>query len=226
MAALGLVFLWSLFSHVPEIRGWRGEEALLVWGLAEASSGLAKTCFHGLWAQNQRYVMTGELDRLMLRPVDPLLSLLAEQVMPSHLVLVLLGGGMVAVAAQGLPPISAGVWLALVLAVIAGAALQGAMMVTLAAVGLRVPHRGRTVGLASQAAAFARYPLELFPNWLAFVLISVVPMGLVAAVPGGAALGHRAAVWLLIAPVVGLSALFMSAVLWRIALRGYSGTGS
>lgn len=226
VAGLGLVFLWAVFSPVPDVRGWTRAEALLVWGLAEAASGLAQAAFHGLWTQNQRYVMTGDLDRLMLRPVDPLLALLAEQVMPGHLTLALGGGAMMALAAADLPPLPPAIWLGLLGAVLGGAAIQGGVMLAVAAVGLRVPHRGRTVGLASQAAAFARYPLDVFPGWLAWILVTIVPMGLVAAVPGAAALGRLPA-WALAAPALaGAALLAVGVATWRRALRGYASTGS
>lgn len=226
VAVLGLVFLWAVFSPVPDVRGWTRAEALLVWGLAETASGLCQAVFHGLWAQNQRYVMTGDLDRLLLRPVDPLLGLLAEQVMPGHLALAVGGAAMVALAAVELPPLGPLVWLGLAAAVVGGAALQGGLMLLVAAVGLRVPHRGRTVGLASQAAAFARYPLDLFPGWLAGVLLTVVPMGLVAAVPGAAALGRLPALAVLAPVAAGALVLGVGAAVWRRALRGYASTGS
>lgn len=226
VAGVGLVFLWAVFAPVPDVRGWTRPEALLVWGLAEAASGLAQAAFHGLWTQNQRYVMTGDLDRLMLRPVDPLLALLAEQVMPGHLTLALGGVAMVGLAAVDLPPMGLEIWLGLGGAVLGGAALQGGLMLLVAAVGLRVPHRGRTVGLAAQAAAFARYPLDIFPGWLALVLVSVVPMGLVAAVPGAAALGRLPTLALAAPLVAGAALLSAGVVTWRIALRGYASTGS
>lgn len=226
VAGLGLVFLWAVFSPVPDIRGWTRAEALLVWGLAETASGLSQACFHGLWTQNQRYVLTGDLDRLLLRPVDPLRGLLAEQCMPGHLALSVGGLAMVVVAAVDLPPLPLVVWMGLAVAVVGGAALQGGLMLLVAAVGLRVPHRGRTVGIASQAAAFARYPLEVFPAWLSTVLLTVVPMGLVAAVPGAAALGRLPAL-ALFAPVVGGTVLVLvGAAVWRRALRGYASSGT
>ena len=226
VAGLGLVFLWAVFSPVPDVRGWTRPEALLVWGLAEAASGLAQAAFHGLWTQNQRYVMTGDLDRLMLRPVDPLLALLAEQVMPGHLTLALGGVAMVVLAALDLPPMGLEIWLGLAGAVVGGAALQGGLMLVVAAVGLRVPHRGRTVGLASQAAAFARYPLDIFPGWLAWVLLTVVPMGLVAAVPGAVALGRLPLAALAAPLLAGAVLLTVGVTTWRFALRGYASTGS
>lgn len=226
VAGLGLVFLWAVFSPVPDIRGWSRAEALLVWGLAEVASGLCQAGFHGLWTQNQRYVLTGEMDRLLLRPVDPLLALLAEQCMPGHLALSLGGLGMVGFAALELPPMGLGIWLGLAAAALGGAALQGGLMLLVAAVGLRVPHRGRTVGLASQAAAFARYPLDVFPGWLSAVLLTVVPMGLVASVPGAAALGRLPALALLAPVGAGAVMLLGGAAVWRAALRGYASSGT
>jgi ABC-2 type transport system permease protein len=223
VAALGLVFLWALFQATDDLRGWRAPEVLVVWGLAEAANGLALAAFAGLSQQNQRYVLTGDLDRLLLRPVDPLLSLLAEQAAPGHLVLTVLGVALVLRSPAPLPPLA---WLALPLVVLGGAALLGGLMLGVAAVGLRVPHRGQTVGLVHQAASFTRYPLRVFPDWMVLLLVTLVPMGLVAAVPGAAALG-RLPLAAGLAPVgVGAAALVAGAWVWRRSLTAYASTGS
>lgn len=223
VAALGLVFLWALFQATGDLRGWRAPEVLVVWGLAEAANGVALAVFAGLSQQNQRYVLTGDLDRLLLRPVDPLLSLLAEQAAPGHLVLTVLGVGIVALSPVALPAAS---WAALPLVVLGGAALIGGLMLGIAAVGLRIPHRGQTVGLVHQAASFTRYPLRVFPDWMVLLLVTVVPMGLVAAVPGAAALGRLPLVAGLAPVGAGGVALLAGAVAWRRALAAYASTGS
>lgn len=226
VAVVGMVFLWAVFHRVPDVAGWRGPEVLMVWGLTEMASGLCLCLFQGLWMQNQRYVMTGDLDRLLVRPGNPLLSLLVEHLAPGHLALAFAGLCMVVAAGVALPALPLSAWVALPAVALGGAALLGGMALVVSSVGLVVPHRGRTVGLVEQAAAFARYPLSIFPAWLAMLLVTVVPMGLVAAMPVAAALGRAPLVWGLAPMLAGAAALAVGVATWHLALRRYASTGT
>ena len=138
VASVGLVFLWAVFSHVPDIRGWTLHEVLLIWGLAETSTGLFFVLFQGLWFVNQRYLLGGELDRVLLRPLDPYLQILMDNVSPGNLPVALLGAAMVGAALSGLPPLSLTQWLMLPVFVASSVALLGGLLTGVSAAG--VPH--------------------------------------------------------------------------------------
>ena len=79
---------------------------LFIWGLAETCTGLYFVLFQGLWVANQRYVIQGDLDRVMLRPLNPYLQILLDNLKPEDIGVTILGGAMMAYALQGLPPLS------------------------------------------------------------------------------------------------------------------------
>ena len=66
VASIGIVFLWAVFRNVPSIRGWSFHEVFFVWGMAETATGIFFVLFQGLWVLNQRYLLQGELDRVLL----------------------------------------------------------------------------------------------------------------------------------------------------------------
>ena len=83
VAAIGVVFLWAVFSHVPDIAGWGFYQVLFIWGMAETATGLFFVLFQGLWFVNQRYLLHGELDRVVEPHVEFLLDLVP--VLAEHL---------------------------------------------------------------------------------------------------------------------------------------------
>lgn len=226
IGAVGVLFLGALFSRVPDVRGWGPGEVLVVWGMAEVAAGLSRCLFAGAEVFNRRYLVGGDLDRLLLRPLDPLLQVYLDHAGLQGLPTVVMGGAMAGAGLAMLPTVpAAAAWLPLF--ALGGAALLGAMLTASCAAGFLAHHRGSAVGLVQQTAAFGRYPVEIFPAPLQRVLTSVVPVALLSAVPVAWALGRDApAALALTQPLLGGVALAGAVALWRRGLRRYTSAGS
>ncbi|MDP6932817.1 MAG: ABC-2 family transporter protein, partial [Myxococcota bacterium] len=93
--------------------------------------------------------------------------------------------------------------------------------------GLLVHHRGTAVGLVYQGAAFARYPLDVFPGPLQRLLLFICPFGWIAAVPATWLAGRTPVLAVaMLQPVVGLVVLAIGVGAWRMALGRYRSPGS
>lgn len=227
VALVGVVFLWAVFGHVPDIRGWTFHEVLFIWGLAETATGLFFVLFQGLWYVNQRYLLQGELDRVLLRPLDPYLQVLLDNINLEDLPVGLLGLGMIAVALPGLPPLSAAQWLMLPVFLASSVAILGGVLTGVSSAGFRIHHRGTAVGLVYQGAVFNRYPLDVFPAPLQRLLTYVVPFAFTAFYPATWYLGREE--WLGYAfaqPLIGAAALAVGVGLWKQGLGSYRSPGN
>ncbi len=227
IAGVGVVFLWAVYSHVPDIKGWTFHEVLFIWGMAETTTGLFYVSFQGLWAVNQRYVLQGEMDRVLLRPLDPYLQVIMDNVNLEDLPVAGLGVGMIAVACTGLEPFSWPQWALLPVFIIAGIGVLAGVLTTVGSIGFRILHRGTAVGLIYQGAAFARYPLDVFGPWLQKVLIYVVPFAFTAFLPATWYLGRDDwQAWAFAQPVVGAVVMAVGYGLWMHGLKSYRSPGS
>ncbi len=227
VAGIGVVFLWAIFSHVPDIAGWSFSEVLLIWGMAETATGLFFVLFQGLWHVNQRYLLGGELDRVLLRPLDPYTQVLLDNINLEDLPVGLLGVGMIAVALPGLPALSLAKWLLLPVFILGGVAILGGVLTGVSAAGFRVHHRGTAVGLVYQSAVFNRYPLDIFHQRIQLVLTWVVPFAFVAFFPATWYCGRTA--WLPFAfaqPFVAAAVFIGGVSLWRRGMLSYRSPGS
>lgn len=227
ISGIGLIFLWAVFERVPDIRGYGFHEILLVWGLAEASTGLFFVLFRGLWFCNQRYILQGEMDRVLLRPLNPYGQMLADNVSLQDLPIFLLGMAMVAASLGGLPPVDAldiillGVFVASAVLILAG------LLTAVSAIGFRIHHRGTAIGLVYQGSVFGRYPIDIYHRWLQVLLTFVVPFGFIAFFPATWLMereGYRTMA--LVQPVVGVVLMLAGYHLWMRALQGYRSTGT
>ncbi len=227
LAVVGPVFLGALFQHVGSLGGWTAPEVLFVWGYADTVSGLFYIVFQGLYSLNRRYILGGELDRLLVRPVDPYVQLLADNLAIEEVPTVVLGLVVMGLAVVwGLPLPSAGrlvllpLWLAFSLAALGG------IVTAVASLGFHLHHRGTAIGLVMQLTTFVRYPLDLFADPLRWLLTTALPFGF-AGFYGAAFFLPRpefTTLSVLTGPV-GAASLALGYVAWRFGLARYTSAG-
>jgi ABC-2 type transport system permease protein len=224
VASIGVVFLWAVFRNVPNIRGWSFHEVFFLWGMAETATGIFFVLFQGLWVLNQRYLLQGELDRVLLRPLDPYVQVLLDNLNPEDTSVVLVGLAMVAIGMPALSPLEL---VHVLVSIASGVLVLGGVLTLVSAVGFRVHHRGTAIGLVYQGAVFGRYPLDLFHRWLRMLLTWVVPFAFVAFVPATRFLGRpEYATLAAIQPLVGIAVMALGYGVWMRALRSYRSPGS
>ena len=227
LAAVGLLFLTTLFHHLPGLGGWSAAEVLYCWGFAEAAVGLFFVVFGGLFVLNQRYIVGGELDRVLLRPLDPYAQVLLDNVSWEDLPVLFLGIGAMAWAAPDLGDVAAWRWAMVPLLVVTSACVLGGLLTTVSSAGFHLHHRGTSVGLVFQLSTFTRYPLDLFHPALRLLLTFALPLGFAGFYP--ASLVLHATEWhpyALVQPVVGIAALALGYAAFRFGLTRYASSGT
>lgn len=222
-AGLGLVVLLAVFAHVPALGGWERDALLLGWGFGEIGRGLAWSVGRGLYAVGSRYVVDGELDRVLLRPLSPLLQILLDQVHLGAWPQVAWGLGAIAWVRGGLHVADLG-WV--LLGGVCGAAILLGVLLALASVALVVPHRSSPASLAWQLGTWSGYPPEVLPLPLTLVLVTVLPWSFVGFAPACRLMEREVPWWVDLQPLVALATVGLGAWAWRRALRHYGSTGT
>lgn len=227
-SAAGPVVVLTLFRQVPTLHGWTGPEVLFCWGFADAVSGAFNALFGGLYVLNRRYVLGGELDRVLLRPMDPYVQVMLDNLSLEDIPAFGLGLAMMGVAgAWGLPAIPLWRLGLLPLALLSGVAVLAGVITTFASMGFLLLHRGTAVGMASQLSTFARYPLDLFGAPLRWLLTTALPFGFAGFYGAILVLGSER--WqgiALLQPLVGALVLALGYGAFRLGLRRYGSAGS
>ena len=222
MSGLGLILLFALFNHIDSIAGWDRGACLWLWGMAECTSGLAQSLFTGVMVANRSYLINGGLDRLLLRPIHPLIQILTERLSLVGLSNALIGLTMM-ILGHLEHPLSLTDLLWIPLLILGGVALMGGLLISMSALGFLAHHTGTFSGFILQAVSFSRYPLTIFPTPLRWTLL---PVGLLAYLPVGALLGYDGLVgWPLAQPLIGIAVLGFSILWWNRLSRMYTSTG-
>ncbi|MFN3346625.1 MAG: ABC transporter permease [Candidatus Bipolaricaulaceae bacterium] len=226
---LGLAFISVIFAHVPELAGWSLAEILLIFGVFQMVTSLFYLFFPWTLWFSRHYLLRRALDVILVRPFPPLLQVMAEGTGQglSELTGVVLGMGIVVYAFRVLDrQLSvAGVGL-LLLGVACGTLILGGLFTLLAMLGFWAKASSSAATPLMEILEFGQYPLTIYSPWLRWVFTFLLPLGFVAFVPAGVALGQASGTWL-IASVLWAAGLWALALfLWRRGLRRYESAGS
>ena len=75
----GVMGIWVIMSQIPDLNGWKFDEVLLIYGLLTLAKSINHMFADNLWTLGRDYIRTGNFDRFLVRPIDPLFHLLADR---------------------------------------------------------------------------------------------------------------------------------------------------
>lgn len=227
LQAVDLVFLLVLFSRVRALGGWTFEEALFIYGFFLVPFALFNATFAALSEVGGRYVLRGELDRVLVRPLGALLQVQLELLRPQALNGVPLGVVVMAVASSSLGLSWSAADLLLAAAGVLGAwLLYGGVYIVVASVNFWTQDRVGLFPIAYNLITFGRYPMTIYPAAVRFLLTFMLPYGFLAFYPAAGLMREEFRGALLVTPLVGLLAFALGLTVWRWGLARYEGAGS
>jgi ABC-2 type transport system permease protein len=230
----GVEFLaiWALFHRFGSLRGWRLEDVALLYGMANVSFCIAEAGGRG-FDLFPRLVVSGDFDRLLLRPRSTAFQVAASEVQPMRVGRLLQGGAVLGWAVGRLCGTWGAAHLALLLAaVLSGACLFAGVFVLQATLAFWTTEGLEVVNVVSYGGLeTAQYPMPIYRSGLRAFFTWVVPLACAGYLPSLALTGRPdplgAPAWASWAsPAAG--PLFLLACLraWRVGVRRYRSTGS
>jgi ABC-2 type transport system permease protein len=224
----GLLVVGIIFESIPLLKGWSRAEVFFIFGFAIAAQALSESFTEGIYWLPDKYILRGELDRLLLRPLDPLFQLLLENFNFQFVPDLVLGLGILAIAAVQLGLGIGVLQVALFLLMLGSAVLVIAgVFVALSSVSFWIEDKVGLLPPVYNLLGFARYPLTIYHPALRALLSWVLPYGFVAFYPSAGFLGRgefRALFWA--TPLAGLAAFGVGYAVFRAGIRRYRSTGS
>lgn len=219
--AVGGTLLGTMFQHIPTLAGWTGWEVIFLWSWLETVVSLAHFSLAGLLVLNRRYLVNGEMDRMLVRPGDPLVGILVDNIAGEELPGVAVAATVVAVSAWELGLGWSALWI--VPGVLGSLGVFAAILIVFASLGFHVKHTGTAVGVVFQAASYARYPFDLYPRAVRYLLI-VGLLGFLAYIPAATVLGRITMGWVHLP--VAFASVAAAYGFFRFGLNRYSSSGT
>jgi ABC-2 type transport system permease protein len=227
LQAVDIIFLLVVFSRVNSLGGWTFDEALFIYGFFLIPFALFNATFAALSDVGGRYIVRGELDRILVRPMASFLQVQLELLRPQALNGMILGLVVVTIASSrlGLSWSAAEVMMA-VAAVLGAWLVYGGVYIAFASLNFWTQDRVGLFPIAYNLITFGRYPMTIYPALVRFVLTFVMPYGFIAFYPAAGLLREEFREIGSVTPLVGLLVFSLGLTLWRAGLARYEGAGS
>jgi ABC-2 type transport system permease protein len=225
---LGLLFLGALFSRIPSIQGWTMWEIVLILAAIFFTEGAVSFAFEGVW-RIVRMINLGDLDRILLRPVSPILQVVVSD-LGAHGIGNMVTGTVLMAVALGRARIA---WTAdriLFLPVLLGSAVVIRAAISLAAnsSGFWLTSFYNTFPfMVHQMADFAKYPATLFSEPIRFLVTAILPYAFIGYIPAVYLFDKEPwgiAAWL--APLVAVWCALLARWIFYRGLRKYDSPGN
>ena len=76
--AVNLIFILIVFGHTQLLSGWSRDEIIFIYGFFLVPYALF-SAFFNIWDFNERYIVQGEMDRILTRPIHSLFQIVIER---------------------------------------------------------------------------------------------------------------------------------------------------
>lgn len=229
----GIIVIYLTFLKFDYLNGWNMQEMLFLYSLLFLTYGILIIFFTGLRDFGQ-YIHTGKLDRFFLRPR----GLLFQIITSNSDWFAAIGHGALGIVLFVVSANQVGInWnvrtvLYYLLAVVGGVLIQGTIFLLLASLQFYLI---KTDSLKQvfywNVRRFAGYPISIYHKAIQYLMIYLVPFAFVNYFPAQYLLRKEdmqafPAVYMYVAPVVGIVLYFLSYLFWRVSVRFYKSTGN
>lgn len=181
---IGIVFIWAILETFDSLGGWSFSEIALLYGLRLSAHGTYLLFFSSFFSIDNM-VRDGAYDRLLVRPIHPMLQLMFTE-FRVPVIGDFVGGLAILTAALTLQDIALRPSLVLLVvgAIIGGALIDGAFQVSPASFTFKYIESwpSRTI-FDDIFSRFGNYPIHIFGQISERVLTFIVPVAFVAWLP-------------------------------------------
>lgn len=223
--ALGMIPVLILVSADEGTAQWGSTTGLVVVGIFGMATGLMDCFVSPNLKKFDSYIRRGNLDLILLRPVNAPLYCLLRWVEPAELGRVVAGAGLVVAGVVGgelsISPTNAATAGVIGLLGIVVFSLTWTNLVMLA---FWVDSAEPINDVAVQLRGAGQYPNNYFPGWARTLLMTVAPASLLGAYPAAVAVGAERFLTELIALVLVAAGITFGH--WRLGLRTYDSASS
>lgn len=201
---VSLIFIFVVFRHTENIAGWNFYQILLLYGVTRIPIGIAGYCFDGLYDIGPKYIKNGDFDKILLRPVHPLISIIGNSREFVSIADLFIGFGItIWMLIKLTVPITALLIIKIVFFSIVGAFIVGAINTIFSISSFWTYRSNEVIWSFYKMYTFTEYPITIYNKFIRFLITVLLPFAFVAIV-----------LWII------------AIKLWNLALNKYRSTGT
>ncbi len=227
---VGLLFIEVLFQQVRSLNEWSRAEVFLIYGIGLIPMSIFSAFFSNLYFFSSTYIVEGNFDRILLRPLNTLFQICLERIRIESRSGVITGHVVVGYASTRMdPPLTWSLANILLLFVftLAGVAILIGLFVGCSSLSFWFTDRIGLLPPLYNMIAFGRYPLNIYDPRLQWILTWVLPFAFIGFFPATHFLQREHyRLYVILTPFVAAAVLFLGLKLWDLGTRRYESTGS
>ncbi|WP_456276704.1 ABC transporter permease [Bacillus sp. AK128] len=224
---VNLIFILVVFGHTQFLNGWSRDEIIFIYGFFLVPFAIFGAFFN-IWDFNERYIVKGEMDRILTRPIHSLFQIIIERMELESLFGVITGLIVMGYASVQLELTF--FWYDLfifIIMVLGGVLVYGGIFIMLASIGFWSDAKTSIMPTMYNIGNYGRYPVDIYNKIIRFVLTWILPFAFVGVYP--AAYFLRKEEWYgyaFLTPFMGLLFISLSVLLWNVGVTKYRGAGN
>ena len=225
---LSLVFIGVLFSNITSIQKWTFPEILLIYAFSTLGRSIHIIFFDNMWVFGSKYIQQGELDRLLLRPINPYFQLIAEKINYQGIGQIIMGITALAISVTKLQILITPVLLIKIfLFVILSGSIYVFIHLFYMVFSFWMTDSQPIVSAIFSFNQFAQYPLSIFPKAIHIILLFIIPYSFTSFIPSTLLIQQTEfSKFLYITPIISIFLGIISYNFWKIGLKNYKSTGT
>lgn len=226
---ISLLTLYLMVSTVPNIEGYTMYDIGFLFGIANLALGLDHLFSDRLWTIAYREVSTGKVDHLFLRPLPTLFQVIASEVqleafgeiITAVALLIYCGLNVEVTVTFG------GIFL-LIVGIICAVFITTGFKIIVAGSAFKLKRSGPLLQFVYNFSRYAKYPIKIYPNFIKYILLFVVPLGLCLSMPFDNLFNPTYNPYYLSLFILGITAVFftISLFVWKFFEKKYESTGT
>lgn len=224
-----IAFLTLLFTQVNQLNGWTFNEMLFLAGVGGIVMNFHHIFLFNIYRLGGEFIVTGDFDRLLVRPLSPLFHVYAGEVRDNSVAKLLVN---IAILAYAVPRLNVQIFtpekmVYSVLAFSSGIMIFAAIYLAFSSTAFWTGRSRAAIWLIFRMSDFRKYPYGIYGKAIQLVLVTLIPIAFASFFPAsflldkeGWTLGQIGAI------LAGPIFYFLAWKFWRIGLSNYSSTGS
>lgn len=224
--AVSLIFIFIVFQNTKNIAGWNFEQILLLYGVTRISIGIQGYCFDSLYDIGPKYIRNGEFDKILLRPVHPLISIIGASREFISIADFFIGIGLTIYMLYKLAiPITALLIIKILFFSIVGALIIGAILTIFSISSFWTYRSNEVIWSFYRMYTFTEYPINIYNGFIKVLITVILPFAFVAYYPTMNYLGLNSYM-IYLSPIIATILWLIAIKLWNFALNKYRSTGT
>lgn len=224
---VNLIFILIVFGHTQLLGGWTKDEIIFIYGFFLVPFAIF-SAFFNIWDFNERYIVKGEMDRVLTRPVHSLFQIILERMELESLFGAVTGIAVMFYAGVRLD-LSLSWWdpFVFIVMVVGGSLVYAGIFVMLASIGFWSDSRTDIMPMMYNISNYGRYPVDIYNRVIRYVLTWILPFAFVGVYPSAYFL--KKSDWYsyaLLTPVIGIVFFTLAIMIWNIGVTKYRGAGN